>query len=107
LVLLSVKLVQPGMLGDVVEGIHRLLPTDVHEKIKKEDIKTHLERLKALDLVFLYEGRRYMLTDNGRDVLFASGIKQKMDARRLHLLKETRRDSYRVRSDARDRSLKQ
>lgn len=106
-VLLAIKLIQPGLLSDVLEGMFRLLPDDFHSSIKKDDLRRQLEILRARKLVCLYEGRRYMLTTPGNDYVSAVEIKQKIDARRLHLLKETRRDRFRKRSGTRDGSLQQ
>lgn len=107
MVLLSLKLIQPGMLGDVVEGLQRLLPESMHPLIRKEDVRRQLEILRDRELVCLYAGRRYMLTEPGTDYVSVVEIKQKIDARRLYLLKETRRDRFRKRSGTRDGSLQQ
>lgn len=106
-VLLSLKLIQPGMLGDVVEGMLRLLPEQFHTLVRKEDVRRQLDILRERKLVCLYAGRRYMLTQPGADYVSAVEIKQKIDARRLYLLKETRRDTFQKRSGTRDGSLQQ
>jgi hypothetical protein len=106
-VLMSLKVVQPALLSDVYEGVQRLIPPSVAAAIKKEDIRQQLVRLHELDLVCLYAGRRYMLTDAGRDYVAITGIRLKLDARRMFLLKETRRRNVHLRSGTRDGSLKQ
>lgn len=106
-VLLSLKLIQPGFLGDVVEGLYRLLPEQFHPLVQKEDVRRQLEILRDRKLVCLYAGRRYMLTQPGADYVSSAEIKQKIDARRLYLLKETRRDRFRKRSGTRVGSLQQ
>jgi hypothetical protein len=106
-VLMAVRLVQPGMLGDVLEGVQRLLPPSMSDGIDKDEIKAHLERLRELGLVSLYADRRYMLSTTGREYVAETGIKLKIDARRMFLLRETRQRKFKSRSDARDGSLKQ
>lgn len=106
-VLMAVRLIQPGLLGDVYEGVLRLVPTEDSGNISKEDVKAQLLRLKQTGLVMAYEGRRYMLTESGRAFIAELGLKVQIDARRMHLLKETRPRRLRLRSGTRDGSLQQ
>jgi hypothetical protein len=107
LALMSVKLVQPGLLSDVAEGFTRLDPSNLSAIDTKAKIKAQLDLMIERKLVFLYAHRRYMLTSAGEMVVESSGIREKMEARRLFLLKQTRKASVRSRSGTRDRSLYQ
>ena len=109
LLLLAVQLAQPGILGDVAQAYVRLEPTDLLADVvlPKHDIRERLEHLIAQRFVWLYAGRRYMLTRSGERYVGASGLRAQIDSRRLYLLKETRKATLGSRSDARDRQLKQ
>lgn len=110
LLMLSVQLAQPGVLGDVVLAYERLSPSDASDGDdgpEKADVRARLEHLVAVKFVWLYVGRRYMLTRAGERYVGLSGLQNQIDSRRLYLLKETRRSSLAVRSDARDGPLKQ
>lgn len=111
LLMLSVQLAQPGVLGDVVLAYERLSPSDASDGggsgPEKADVRARLEHLVAVKFVWLYAGRRYMLTRAGERYVGRSGLQNQIDSRRLYLLKETRRSSLAVRSDARDGPLKQ
>lgn len=107
IIVMAVKLVQPGRLSDVVEGVKRILP-DVPEYNKlKSGVQSELATLRDSKLVCLYEGQRYMLTDRGEHFFHQTGIAYLIEARRMYLLKETRKASRKARSDTRDRSLLQ
>jgi hypothetical protein len=95
LVILSVKLVQPGLLGDIAEGVGRISTPSQERDLAKAEVAWYLQRLRELDFVRLYAGRRYMLTDAGEAYVAHTGIKLKIDARRMFLLKETRRSMFR------------
>ena len=105
--LFAVKLVQPGRKGDIVDGVRRLIKLDVENKKISSTIDQHISDLREGGMVFLYAGTRYMLTARGQSYIEASGIKAKIDARRFYLLKETRKDMQRMRSDTRERPLQQ
>ncbi len=110
LLMLAVQLAQPGILGDVVLAYERLAPPDAfegHIGLQKSDIRARLEHLIAVKFVWLYAGRRYMLTRAGERYVGRSGLQNQIDSRRLYLLKETRKASVAMRSDARDGPLKQ
>lgn len=107
LVLLAVRLVQPGRLADVVEGIARLTGDVLDERRAKPTVSARLASLREADFVCLYRGQRYMLRPKGREVVEVTGIKLQIDQRRMFLLKETRRANARVRSGARDGLLQQ
>ena len=107
LTLLSVKLVQPGLLGDVYEGYLRLAPPTLGASAEKAGIKRELEQLVWRGVICLYAERRYMLTSDGESLVEESGVREKMESRRLFLLKETRKAMQRARSGTRDRSLNQ
>lgn len=107
IVILSIKLVQPGRLSDIVEGVKRIL-TDLPDYVAlKRSINTELHTLRDNDFICLYEGQRYMLTEKGEHFFQQTGIAYLIEARRMHLLKETRRRNRQVRSGTRDRSLLQ
>ncbi len=107
LLLFAVRLVQPGRLGDIAEGMQRLSPTDENFLLQKERISELLQSLRDAKLICMYKGQRYLLTDSGRSAVESSGIKLKVDERRMYLLKEARRAMRSERSSARDRSLQQ
>lgn len=107
IVLLGVKLVQPGKLADVVEGVRRLLPETPEYDQLKTDVRKELETLAVAGLVKLYAGQRYVLTEKGVFQTNDSGIAYLIEARRMYLLKETRKANLRMRSSTRDRSLQQ
>lgn len=107
LLLLAIRLAQPGQLSDIVEAYERLEPPDLEERPPKPDVKAHIDRLVAQKYAWMYTGRRYMLTRAGDRYLGAAGLRLQLDARRLYLLKETRKRSLSRRSDARDWPLKQ
>ena len=104
-VLLAVKLVQPGQLRDVTEGVIRLIPDLEPQPSLKQGVSRIIGDLREQDLICLYAGSRYMLTGKGQSYVEASGIKAKIDARRFFLLKETRKRNQWARSDARKRPL--
>jgi hypothetical protein len=91
LVAMAVKLVQPGLLSDVVSGVQRLVPNTIDWEVTTERVRYQLQRLRQARLAELYEGRRYMLTARGEQLVSDTGIKLQIDARRMFLLKETRR----------------
>jgi hypothetical protein len=105
--MIAVKLVQPGLLQDVTEGVQRVAPENLRASVKSDAVRDQLERLRNIGFIELYAGRRYTLTERGNVYITTSGIKYKMDARRLFLLRETRRNMVSGRSGARDGSLKQ
>lgn len=92
--LLAVRLVQPGMLGDVHLGVVRLSPGTFGAPIEKQSVHDELEDLIELGMVERYATRRYILTGKGEDYVNASGIREKIDGRRMYLLKETRRNKF-------------
>lgn len=94
LTLLSVRLVQPGMLGDVHQGVSRLNPDQLSPAISKEQVHAELEQLIELGLVARYAVRRYELTAEGTNYVNGSGIPEKIDGRRMYLLKETRGNRF-------------
>src|SRR5690349_3381649 len=91
LVVLALKLVQPARTGDVVEGIKRLLPETLEGEIVNKRVKDQLDRLIAAKFVRIYADRRYELTEEGEEYAAQTGLRMKVDARRMFLLKETRR----------------
>lgn len=107
LVLLAIRLVQPGRLADILEGISRLSEIDVTGPETRKLVSRRLEALREGDFICLYTGQRYMLLPKGSEVVETTGIKLQIDHRRMYLLKETRRGSPKVRSGARDGSLQQ
>ena len=107
LTLAAVKLAQPGLLSDITDAYDRLKPETLDPREAKKDIHDRLARLVMFKLVRLYAGRRYMLTSKGESRMALSGLRVQVDQRRLHLLKETRRNNLAERSDTRDRLLKQ
>lgn len=110
LLLLAVQLAQPGLLGDVSQAYERLAPPEAftaHVEWEKADIRARLADLIESRLVWLYVGRRYMLTRNGERYIGSSGLRSQLDGRRMYLLKETRKASVAGRSDARNGPLKQ
>lgn len=94
LILLAVRLVQPGMLSDIFSGAVRLSPPDMLINFDKEGVKTALESLIDIGLVDHYATRRYILSPSGENYIAGSGIRAKIDGRRMYLLKETRRNSF-------------
>jgi hypothetical protein len=107
LVLLAIRLVQPGRLSDIVEGINRLTGAALDSAQVKAAVAGRLSALRDADFVCLYTGQRYMLRPKGREVVEITGIKLQIDHRRMFLLKETRRANDRVRSGARNGLLQQ
>ena len=105
MVLLAIRLVQPGRLGDIAEGVHRLLPYEVDVARLKKALKSRLDEFRDNELICLYAGQRYMLLPKGREIVEEAGIKVAIDDRRMFLLKETRRASQVRRGDAREGSL--
>ena len=103
----AIKIAQPGILSDIVEAYSRLEPEGLENLPSKFDVRGHLNRLIAAKLVWLYAGRRYMLTKTGERYISTSGLRLDFDGRRLYLLKETRKHSVSTRSDARDRPQNQ
>ncbi len=107
LLLLAIKLAQPGRIADVEDAYGRLEPVDMEPAPSKRDIKAHLERLIHQKHVWLYAGSRYMLTRAGERYVALSGLRLDLDMRRLYLLKETRMRSVPRRGDTHDWPLKQ
>ena len=107
LILFAVKLVQPGMLRDITEGLGRLIPLEIPIEKLKEEVRQNLELFREQGVVCLYAGRRYMLTPRGEAVVEDSGIRPQIEARRMFLLKETRRAMRSERGDTHDRPLLQ
>jgi len=105
MVLLAVRLVQPGRLADIVEGLARLVGEQFDYVKAKKVVAARLDALREGDFICLYSGQRYMLRPKGREVVEVTGIKLQIDHRRMFLLKETRRANSAVRSGARDGSL--
>lgn len=105
MVLMAIRLVQPGRLADIVEGVSRLTPMDTIYAELKKTVSERINTLRDEGYICLYRGQRYLLTAKGRNVLEDTGIKLKIDARRLFLLKETRKASVALRSNTRDGSL--
>jgi hypothetical protein len=106
-ILLAIRLVQPGRLQDVAEGLRRLLPYEIDIFQIKPQLASRLQSFREAEFVCLYQGQRYMLTQLGRDYISDTGIKLQIDDRRMYLLKETRRANPKLRSGARDGSLQQ
>lgn len=106
-VAMSVKLVQPGILSDVAAGLHRIVGGDHLDKIELNMISEHLQRLISENFVYIYSGRRYALTDEGERWFRFIQINHHLDARRMFLLRETRRTKQIKRSGTRERSLNQ
>ena len=106
IVAMAIKLVQPCLLGDVLEGVKRLLPVDIQFD-DRDIVSSFIKRLISENIVQVYTGRRYILTEIGEDLVQATGVRYQLDVRRMFLLSETRRSSLRLRSDTRDRSLQQ
>lgn len=105
--ILAIKLVQPGRLADITEGVRRILPETPDYTILKQGVHAEIEVLRENGLVCLYEGQRYMLTEKGEQFSNQTGIEYLIEARRMHLLKETRKATQGKRSGTRDRSLLQ
>lgn len=82
------------MLGDVHQGVVRLNPDGSSIPVTKERVHDDLENLIAWGLVARYGGRRYELTPEGTDFIKGSGIPEKIDGRRMYLLKETRGNTF-------------
>lgn len=105
---MAVKLVQPGKISDVTEGVLRLLSQDVGDREKiKSGVQKQLVHLIEAGLVEKYTGGRYVLSANGEAFIESTGIRYLIDARRMYLLKETRKLKSDLRSDTRNRSLRQ
>jgi hypothetical protein len=102
---MAIRLVQPGRISDIIEGIQRLLPYEVNEDRAKRNISQRLQTFRQADLICLYAGQRYLLRPKGQQIIDAAGLKVDIDERRMFLLKETRRANPQMRSDARDGSL--
>lgn len=107
IVLMAIRLVQPGRLSDVLEGMELIAPDVVGENLDKGSLSEMLSELREEDFVCLYSGQRYELTGKGNTALEAADIKDEIDIRRIFLLKASRRDNPPWRSDTRDGSLKQ
>lgn len=88
---MAVKLVQPGRLADVTEGVQRLIKNPPSYPNLKEGVRKELDSLRSSGLVCLYHGQRYVLTSKGEGHINESGIAYLIEARRMFLLKETRR----------------
>lgn len=106
-VALAVKLVSPGRLADVTDGVTRLLPATSNQIDLKTSIKAELMSLIQSGIVAEYTGQRYELTEFGQSFVADSGISYLVEVRRMYLLKETRKASVDTRSGTRDRSLQQ
>jgi hypothetical protein len=104
---MAVKLVQPGRLADITEGVRRLLSSTPDYATLKEGVREELESLRSAGLVCLYHGQRYVLTKRGEVFSNQSGIEHQIEARRMYLLKESRATRLRQRSGTRTGSLKQ
>lgn len=107
LLLLAIKLSQPGRISDVEDAYLRLEPEDMIGAPSKRDVRSHLERLIFEKYVWLYAGKRYVLTRAGERYIALSGLRLDLDMRRLYLLKETRVRSLSARGDTHDWPLKQ
>lgn len=103
--LMAVRLVQPGRVSDIIEGVQRILPYETDAESIKRSIGHRLQQFRETDLICLYAGQRYMLRPKGQEIVESAGIKLDVDDRRMFLLKETRRASQRARSDTREGSL--
>lgn len=106
-VLMAVKLVQPGRLGDVVEGLIRLVEKAKFSQALKAQVRTTLSELRDSGYIDVYPVGRYLLTERGQSAIAASGAKANIDSRRFFLLKETRKNMREQRSDTRIRPLQQ
>jgi hypothetical protein len=104
-VLMAIRLVQPGRLADVLEGIQLVIPGAEGDPPNKTKLAQMLGELREQGLVCLYAGQRYELTDRGNSYLESAQIKEEVDTRRIFLLKASRRDNPPVRSDTRNGSL--
>lgn len=107
IVILALKLVQPARLADVTEGVKRLLPETPDYAKLKEGVKDEIDALIQARLIKSYHGQRYVLSPRGETYFSASGIAYQIEARRMYLLKETRRASLGRRSGTRNGSLEQ
>lgn len=107
LILMAVKLVQPGRLGDVTEGVLRLVSKMSFSQPLKALVREVLTDLKSSGYVEVYPVGRYILTEKGQSAIAASGAKANIDSRRFFLLKETRKNMQGKRSDTRNRPLQQ
>lgn len=106
-VIMAVRLVQPGRLADVLEGVELIIPGAESQSLNKTKLAEMLSELREQGLVCLYAGQRYELTARGNAYLEAAEIKEEVDTRRIFLLKASRRDNPPMRSDTRNGSLKQ
>lgn len=107
IIVLAIKLVQPGRLADIVEGVTRLLPNAPDYAALKSGVRKEIQILREAELVQLYEGQRYILTRRGEQLATETGIGHSIEARRMFLLKETRKGRPDRRSSTRVRSLLQ
>lgn len=73
-VLLAVKLVQPGQLKDVTEGVLRLVPSLGNQLRMKDNVSRLINDLRERDLICLYAGSRYLLTEKGQSSIESTGI---------------------------------
>lgn len=101
-IILSLRLAQPAMLGDVYEGVQRLMGKGFPKEYTKDNLHDALLRLEDASVVKAYYRRRYMLTDRGDKLVSQFEMGPQMDARRMFLLKDTRKLTLRQRSDTRD-----
>lgn len=106
-VMLALKLVQPAQQKDIAEGMRRLFSKIESYERAKFLVDEQIHALRDKGLVSLYYGSRYVLTESGRDFVSRTGLLEKLENRRMYLLKETRRNRFSRRSDALDGSLKQ
>lgn len=90
-VAMAIKLVQPGQLKDVLEGLIRLTPSTIHDQVSRAKVSDIIGRLREKGLVRIYHGQRYILTSFGEQLVMATKMRHQIEARRLYLLKETRR----------------
>ena len=91
IIAMAVKLVQPGKLADITDGVVRLIKDSPAYDILKESVRIELESLREGGLVCLYHGQRYILTAKGESFVDESGLSYLIEARRMYLLKETRK----------------
>ena len=104
---MAIRLIQPGRLSDVLEGLRLTVENASALNVTKDDLSRTLGELRSGGLVCLYAEQRYELTDKGNAALERAKIKDEVDIRRIFLLKASRRDSSSLRSDTWYGSLQQ
>jgi hypothetical protein len=103
--LMALKLVEPGQLRDIAAGLQRLFRSVQSYERAKLIVEDQVPWLRETGLVCLYHGSRYLLTDEGKAFVARTGLWEKLENRRMFLLKESRKSSFKWRSNTRDGSL--